>query len=641
MPWEFKFLAEQGVKGKVPMTTRNAMILSAIAVSTVLAATSYQNQVGFISDAPKQIAVVDAAGKDVVFKDAAGKTVLTVTAPEASMWKPANQEASLVDFSELTAPGTYYAFVGDDTVGHAIHVADNALEGVTKASLKFFYFQRSSTALEEEYAGKYARAMGTPDTAVMYHASTGKEDLTATFNGAKGWYDAGDYGKYIVNSGITTYTLLQLYQQNKAYFDTLNLNIPESKNDVPDILDEIRWNIEWMLTMQDDDGGVFHKLTTKQFAGMVLPEKSTKQRYAIGKSITATWDFVGVTALAADIYKRFDPEFAEKCAKAAGAARWWAVQHPHDFFEQPKDVGTGTYTDGNAVDERMWGAAELYRITGNENFLEDLHQFKLTKTRRKLQGWQTVYALAAFTIATNPQVFDAEDVDSAKVLIFTLADSYIDQLNNGYGLAIDNGDFYWGSNSVVANKGMVLVHAYILSDEKKYLDAAQGILDYLLGRNPLDISYLTGWGVNQVMNPHHRPSEGDTVVAPVPGMLVGGPNSSADDCAKKFIDTAAVAKSFYDNSCSYATNEVAINWNAPFAYLAGSLQAIYATGKKFEVGTEKPASYEITAIRGLKPGVKAFDAGDRLVFKDNAVRLERTLRDGTKRYFDLRGKTLR
>ena len=623
------------------MTTRNAMILSAIAVSTVLAATSYQNQVGFISGAPKQIAVVDAAGQDVVFKDADGKTMLTVTAPEASMWKPANQEASLVDFSELTAPGTYYAFVGDDTIGHAIHVADNALEGVTKASLKFFYFQRSSTALEEEYAGKYARAMGTPDTAVMYHASTGKEDLTATFNGAKGWYDAGDYGKYIVNSGITTYTLLQLYRQNKDYFDTLNLNIPESKNDVPDILDEIRWNIEWMLTMQDDDGGVFHKLTTKQFAGMVLPEKSTKQRYAIGKSITATRDFIAVTALAADIYKRFDSEFAEKCAKAAAKSRWWSKQNPYEFFSQPRDVGTGTYTDGSAADEFVWASAELYRITGNKDLLEDLHQYKLSKARHKLQGWQTVFALAAFTIATDPVSFDQEDVDLAKDLIFDLADTYIKQLDNGYGLAIDNGDFYWGSNSVVANKGMVLVHAYILSDEKKYLDAAQGILDYMLGRNPLDISYLTGWGVNQVMHPHHRPSEGDTVVAPVPGMLVGGPNSTADDCAKEHIDKDAPAKSFYDNSCSYATNEVAINWNAPFAYLAGSLQAIYATGKKFDVGTEKPASYELDAIRGLKPSVKGFDVGDRLVFKDNSVRLERTLRDGTKTYFDLRGKAIR
>lgn len=624
------------------MITKNTTILSAIAVTAALAATSYQNQVGFVSNASKQIAVVDAAGKDVVFKDVDDKAVLTVKAPEASMWKPANQEASLVDFSELTTPGIYQAYVGDEAVGHPIVIADNALEGVAKASLKFFYFQRSSTALEEEYAGKYARAMGTPDTSVMYHPSTGKEDLTATFNGAKGWYDAGDYGKYVVNSGITTYTLLQLYQQNKAYFDTLNLNIPESKNDVPDILDEIRWNIEWMLTMQDDDGGVFHKLTTKQFAGMVLPEKSTKQRYAIGKSVTATWDFVGVTALAADIYKKFDPEFAEKCVKAAAKARWWAIQNPYAFFEQPSDVGTGSYTDGNAVDEQIWGASELYRVTGEEKLLEDMHQFKLTKTRRKLQGWQTTYALAAFTIATNPQVFSAEDVDSSKILIFTLADSYMDQLNNGYGLAIANDDFYWGSNSVVANKGMVLIHAYILSDDKKYLDAAQGILDYLLGRNPLDISYLTGWGVNQVKDPHHRPSKGDTVVAPVPGMLVGGPNTSADDCAKKAIDKDAPAKSYYDSNCSYATNEVAINWNAPFAYLAGSLQAIYATGKKFEVGGDKPAQYNgIDAIPGAKPGIKTRAAGERLVFRNGSVQVKKTFRDGNVRYFNLKGKTLR
>ena len=623
------------------MITRNVTILSALAVTATFAVTSYQNQVGFISDAPKQIAVVGAAGEDVVFKDAEGKTVLTVTAPEASMWKPANEEASLVDFSELKTPGTYYAFVGDDSIGHPINISDNALEGVTKASLKFFYFQRSSIELTEEFAGKYARPMGTPDTAVMYHSSTGKEDLTATFNGAKGWYDAGDYGKYIVNSGISTYTLLQLYRQNRAYFDTLNLNIPESKNDVPDILDEIRWNIEWMLTMQDDDGGVFHKLTTKQFAGMVLPDKVTKQRYAIGKSITATRDFVAVTALAADIYKRFDPEFAEKCAVAAGKARWWSKQNPYEFFTQPRDVGTGTYTDASAADEFAWSSAEFYRITGNKDILEDLHQYKLTKGRHKLQGWQTVFALAAFTIATDPVAFDEEDVGLARDFIFDLADTYIKQLDNGYGLAIDNGDFYWGSNSVVANKGMVLIHAYILSDEKKYLDAAQGILDYLLGRNPLDLSFVTGWGVNQVMNPHHRPSEGDTVVAPVPGMLVGGPNSTADDCAKTYIDSEAPAKSYYDNSCSYATNEVAINWNAPLAYLAGSLQAIYATGKKFEVGSDTSAVYDITAIPAARTALKTRAAGDRLIFKDNSVRLERTLRDGTKTYFDLRGKAIR
>ena len=624
------------------MNTKNIFLTTALAATAVLAEINvHQNQVGFLTNGPKQIAVTGAVGKSIVFKDADGNTALTVKAPETSLWEPANEEASLVDFSEITTPGTYQAYIGGEAVGHPIVIDDNALEGITKASLKFFYFQRSSMELTEEFAGKYARPMGTPDTAVMYHASTGKEDLTATFNGAKGWYDAGDYGKYIVNSGISTYTLLQLYQHNKAYFDTLNLNIPESKNNVPDILDEIRWNIEWMLTMQDDDGGVFHKLTTKQFAGMVLPDKSVKQRYAIGKSVTATWDFVGVTALAADIYKPFDPEFAERCAKAAAGARWWATENPRAYYSQPSDVGTGTYSDGNAIDEKIWGSAELYRITGNPVALEDVQRNPISKQRSKLQAWQTVYALAAFTIATNPHIFGEAEVDSARSLIFTLADSYIDMLDNGYGLAIDNADFYWGSNSVVANKGMVLIHAYILSKEQKYLDAAQGILDYLLGRNPLDISYLTGWGVNQVLHPHHRPSEGDTVEMPVPGMLVGGPNSSANDCAKKYIDEDAPAKSYYDNSCSYATNEVAINWNAPFAYLAGSLQAIAATGKTYEVGASKPDPYDLDAIPGTKPGISAPTARNRLVFKNGAVQIERTLRDGSIRYFNLKGKSLR
>lgn len=169
--------------------------------------------------------------------------------------------------------------------------------------------------LTEEFAGIYARPMGHPDTAARYHSLLGKE-LMATFASPKGWYDAGDYGKYIVNSGISTYTLLQLYQHNKEYFKTLSLNIPESKNDVPDILDEIRWNLEWMLTMQDpEDGGVFHKLTTKQFSGTVVPDRDTKPRFAIGKSNTATWNFVAVLALASEIYKPYDSEFSKKNGK--------------------------------------------------------------------------------------------------------------------------------------------------------------------------------------------------------------------------------------------------------------------------------------------------------------------------------------
>ena len=203
-------------------------------------------------------------------------------------------------------------------------------------------------------------------------------------------------------------------------------------------------------------------------------------------------------------------------------------------------------------------------------------------------------------------------------------------------------DFYWGSNGGAANKGMILIHAYILSKDEKYLNAAIGIADYILGRNPLDLSYLTGYGVNQVMNPHHRPSQADEIEEPVPGMVAGGPNASATDCAKSYVNMDAVAKSYYDNSCSYSTNEVAINWNAPFAYLVGSIQAILATGKVYDTSNSKSsASYELTAIPSSKAKFSPVKAGSRLIVKDNSVLLERTTADGTKRYFNLRGKKLR
>lgn len=620
-----------------------SIIASALATSA-FAATAYQNQVGFLTKSQKQMAVIGAEGEDIVFKSASGTEVLKVKVPEAQTWEPAGDTAaSLVDFSEIQTAGTYQAYVKDEAVGHPIVIADDALEDATKASIKFFYFQRASMELTEEYAGIYAREAGHPDTSVKYHASTGKTDTEATFNGSKGWYDAGDYGKYIVNSGITTYTLLQLYQHNKAYFETLNLNIPESGNKVPDILDEIRWNLDWMLTMQDEDGGVFHKLTTKQFAGMVMPAKATAQRYAIGKGIEATWNFAAVMTLASEIYKPFDSEFAKACIDAAQKAVVWATANPYASYEQPSDVGTGTYTGAVAWAAKMWTLIEMYRLSSNPDILDEIKELPVARRKASLPNWQNSYLLGIYTIATNPDIFEKDLVDTATAIIVETADSYLKGLdNNGYGIALNKGDFNWGSNGTASNKGMLLIHAYILTKDAKYLDAANGIVDYVLGRNPLDLSYLTGYGVNQVMKPHHRPSQSDGIDAPVPGMIAGGPNSGATDCAKKFVNPNAAAKSYYDNSCSYATNEVAINWNAPFAYLIGSVQAIASTGNTYDIHSKTAATYDIASIEAKSQARVAPQAsGKRLVLRGQKVQVEYTDRNGIKSHFSISGKRIR
>lgn len=598
-----------------------------------------------MTNGQKQMAVVDAAGKNVDFKDSEGKVVLSVTAPEAVTWSPAGDTAaSLIDFSELKTAGTYQAYVGDEKVGHPIVIADDALESVTKGALKFFYFQRSSTALEEEYAGIYARAAGHPDTAVKYHPSTGVT-TGGTFNGAKGWYDAGDYGKYIVNSGISTYTLLQLYQHNKEYFNKLNLNIPESNNDIPDILDEIKWNLDWMLTMQDVDGGVFHKLTTLNFAGTVMPEKGLAQRYAIGKGTEASWNFAAVMTLASEIYKPYDEEFAKKCITAAEAAHNWARLNENSTFTQPKGVGTGSYSGAVAWTARLWTMIEMYRLTKQDDVLKEIKEWPITRRKASLQNWQDDYMLGMFSIATNPDIFEKAMVDTASAIITEMADEYLTVIDNGYGLAIQKNDFGWGSNGTISNKGMVLIHAYILTKEEKYLNAAVGLVDYILGRNPLDRSYLTGFGVNPVMNPHHRPSQADGIEAPVPGMIAGGPNLNPTDCAASIVKGLPAAKAHYDNDCSFATNEVAINWNAPFAYTVGSIQAIASTGKSYDVTTKANALYEVNiqsipfASSNLRKSYN--NASQRLVVRGQAVQVELKDNNGIKRYFNLKGKQLR
>lgn len=620
--------------------------LAATGLATSLyAATAYQNQVGFLTNGQKQMAIVGAESKEVQFKDESGKVALTVTAPKAEIWAPAGDTAaSLIDFSELKTAGTYQAYVGDEMVGHPIKIADNALEDAAKASIKFFYYQRASIALEEEYAGQWARAAGHPDTSIKYHASTGHTDTTARFSSPKGWYDAGDYGKYIVNSGISTYTLLQLYQQNKEYFKKTSLNIPESNNEVPDLLDEIRWNLDWMLTMQDEDGGVFHKLTTLKFAGTVTPEKASSiQRFAIGKAEEATLNFAAVMALASEVYKPYDPDFAEKCIRGAEKAYRWANIHSGEIYEQPSDVQTGSYTGSKPATTRFWAQTELFRVSGDTAIGAKLKETTIRTANTRIPSWQDSYMLGVFTVATNPDIFDTKLVDSAKVLITNSADKFVKSLDgNGYGIPLEKGDFYWGSNGVASNKAMILIHAYVLTKDEKYLNAANGIVDYILGRNPLDKSYLTGYGVNPTMNPHHRPSQSDNIEAPVPGMIAGGANASATDCAKKFNDPNAPARSYYDNSCSYATNEVAINWNAPFAYTIGSIQAIASTGKSYDV-TEKPqAQYEIDRIpskRAIRFNPNASE-DKHLIVRGNKVQLEFT-ENGVKSYLNIKGKRVR
>nr|WP_295927925.1 glycoside hydrolase family 9 protein [uncultured Dyadobacter sp.] len=547
------------------------------------------NQVGFYPGAPK-IAVVAAATFDAfeVNDVKSGKTVFKGKLSPARTSQHSGKHTRIADFSRVTRPGNYVVNVPGLGKSAPFKIGERIHRDVAEASLKGFYYQRASIDLPEKYAGKWARPAGHPDDKILIHASAvspGRPENTV-ISAPRGWYDAGDYNKYIVNSGITMGTLLSLYEDYPLYFENFNVNIPESNNGVPDLLDEVVWNLRWMLAMQDPaDGGVYHKLTNPRFDGMIMPDAAKNPRYVVQKNTIATLDLVAVMAQAARVFKGFDNKFpglADSCTTAAVKGWEWAGNNPKLFYRQDEmnktfepAVVTGAYGDRDAADEWAWAAAEMFVLTGKPAYIEKI-DFGLEQPLA-LPTWSQVRALAYYTLI-RPH-FDvsipAKLSDAIKANLLRFADDLVKDIENQpYHTVMGKSarDYSWGSSSVAANQGIVLLNAYRLTKEQKYRDAALGNLDYLLGRNATGYCFLTGTGSKRVMHPHHRLSIADGIVDPIPGLLSGGPNPGQQDkCAtypNKFAD-----ESFTDHECSYASNEIAINWNAPMVYLAAALEA--------------------------------------------------------------------
>lgn len=557
------------------------------------------NQVGFYPNSPKVAIVTDSSATEFTLVNASTKQVVfTGSIEKMGVWEYSDEFAGKADFTKFTQEGRFYVSVKGVGDSYPFEIASQANLGVGKASLKFFYYQRACIDLPAQYAGKWARSAGhvQQDGNAVIHSSAATTDRPegTKFYSGRGWYDAGDYNKYIVNSGISTYTLMALYEGYPKYFDTLKLNIPESNNNIPDLLDEVLWNLRWMLTMQDKDGGVYHKLTNTNFDGSVEPSKATNTRYAIMKTTAASLDYSAVMAVAYRVYRKFDKKFADSCLKASVRAYDWALKNNKVIYNQGgmnqkfnPDINTGAYDDANVSDEFQWAAIELFIATGKLRYMDDANIEFTIRNNFDTPTWAAVNTLGLYSLVQNrdflPEEF-APTMELVKEKLVSMASKMqkYQSSKSEFGIVMGErgGNFNWGSNSTAANQGMMMMMAYRLTGESDYLNAAISNLDYLLGRNGTGYCYVTGFGSKPTMNPHHRPSESDENVDPVPGMLAGGPNpgqEDARDCAGKYT-TNLPAKSYIDVQCSYATNEVAINWNAPLAYLIMSIEA--TKGKK-------------------------------------------------------------
>lgn len=500
----------------------------------------------FRGDAPKQFTVEELKSGNVVFTGQLSAPIRNERADEMNY---------IADFTEVKKPGKYRITAEGCADSMPFAVGEEVYQEVTHDLLRFFYLQRCGVATSQKYAGDYAHESCHDTPAKIY----GTEQ---TIDARGGWHDAGDYGRYIVAAAVAIADLLLAYENNPTLFGQ-SMNIPESSLAIPDILSEVRFELEWMFKMQNPKTGeAYHKVTCAGFPDLpVMPENETEELIVSPPSITATADFAAVMAMSMRFFMDYDEIFAKRCLRAAIKA-YDAMQRMFlpGGFKNPKDIVTGEYGDASDADERYWAAAELYKTTGEERYHKDIKN-QVDKGVIHGYGWTEVGSFGNIAYLSTRQ-YPTDETMKHKIeeSMVSLANMLLERVKgDSYGFSLP--EYEWGSNMYVANNAYHLNDAYRITGKKEYLDAAKEQIHYLFGKNANAVCFVTGYGTISPKNPHHRPSAAKRRA--MKGMLVGGPDEGFHDaCTQEKLKDVAPAKVYIDELDSYSTNEVTIYWNS-------------------------------------------------------------------------------
>ena len=539
------------------------------------------NQVGFTKNSAKK-AVLDFEATDFQIKNDKGESVYSGKVQHFGTDEISGEDVSVADFSELTKEGTYKLFSGDaESVTFAI--GDNVYDKLMKDICKCFYFLRCGDALTKEYAGDYYHKPCHMTKATVYGENVDPVDVTG------GWHDAGDYGRYSTAGAVAVAHILYGVRFYKNLLD-VKFNIPEVKCDngkLPDILAEVKVELDFLKKMQRENGSVWHKVTTFCHAPFLMPEDDKGELFLFPVSSMATADIAAVFALASSIYKDYDKAYANTLLSDAKRAYKWLKENPGEMlFKNAEGSNTGEYGEAEDISNRFWAAASLYEVTGEKDYYEDaltqkerLEAFDKNATSKGYQGdvftclgWAEVAGLGSMSILLKGDM-DALTEELKKRFMGEADRLVANGKKNGFGLCMEAGDFIWGSNMELLKYLMILTvtNSEIVSKEE-YKNAVTAGIDYLLGCNSMDVSYVTGNGEKAFKNPHLRPTAVDDIEQPWPGLVSGGPNVGLqDERAKEVPAGSAPMKCYYDHIDCYSLNEITIYWNSPLVFVMAGL----------------------------------------------------------------------
>ena len=525
------------------------------------------NQVGYLPDGPKRFVIAAESvrpGDPFQVLDEAGAVVHEGRLGAEPFDDTASSGEVVLrgDFSAFRQQGRYRVRVGE-TESHQFRVSADAYDSLFRDALRCFYLIRANVPLDDAVTG-------------LAHPAAHRDAEFDTRPGefgdfAGGWYNAGDYGKWTHEAAFSAAYMMWLYELRGEAVGRDDTAIPESGNGVPDVLDQARWGLEWLLKMQNPDGSVYHKVDTEPaFAWGLPPEKDPHPRKVRYGNVFSTVDAATLTAAmaqAARVFTPFDAEFAEKCRRAAERSWPWVVAHPDLIQKDPY------YSRNETWQERLWALGEMCRLTGDARLATDFARV-VDEHELSQPNWNAPQALGYLAVVTAPGLPADLREKVAAALVRTAEARLRTARAAGYGVALAPQEYVWGSAAHVAGWANLMLVAYRLTGRAEFMDGAQAQLDYLLGVNALDQCFVTGYGTRRNEHPYHWTWR--VYQKTMPGWLTGGPNRypyGADLPLRQLQETGAPPqKCWLDLSVdggSWASNEGTTDQNAALVFLSG------------------------------------------------------------------------
>lgn len=513
------------------------------------------NQIGFPLEGTKQFAVSVQPGEpvgtfDVV--DEAGRAAFhgKLVNRVFDLRNSAGEYAMCGNFSDLNQPGRYRVRIGEE-LSHAFTIGQGVYRDLLRDAARCFHLIRANVDIDDARTGVKHKAGHAADAAVMVEGQ--RRDLSG------GWYNAGDFGKYTHMHALSASHMLRLYEL-RPDIGRMSLDIPPLYDGLPDLLQTARWGLEWLLKMQNSDGSVLHKVDSQPLLTWgKLPADDVNPRSSMRASSIDAGAFAGAMAHASRVFAQIDPEFAAKCRVAALTAWRWLLQHPNVSHTD------SYYLDPDASQETLWARCEMAVLEGTDN-----SQIVLPDISVLPFYWPSPQILGIMSLALRGH-------EQAKAMIGAGAQQIAARTRgDAYGFSASADAYVWGSNERALNDAVVCLYADRLRPEAGMREPAQGLLDYVLGRNSLDLSFVTGYGSRPTQRPFHWICNMENIA--IPGWASGGSNgvaSQADALLQAVIAQGTPpAKCFVDacsNDGSYASNEGETSENAALVFVAGML----------------------------------------------------------------------